>query len=133
MFHTQLEVDPAAVREVSGVGAVIAQTTRELEYENTTQVNQVMIIDVGEEIFADALSLVQDRLQERGWTEEESADVPRQLNMRSTVWDKVYLRVGPPSLLGTFPAEKHPVITKALKDNADGTHAYLMMELIKTG
>ncbi|MEV0829853.1 hypothetical protein [Nonomuraea rubra] len=126
----RLEAGPVAVREASAVGTVMARTTQELLYENTVQVIHVMIVDVGEDNFADALSSVSDQLRERGWVENSVG--PTHLDMSSTKWEEVHLRAGFPSLLPSFPAEKHADIRKALKDTVDGTYAYPMIELIKS-
>jgi hypothetical protein len=125
------EVDPAVVREVSTIGTVIARTTNELLYENGTQVSHVMILDVGESNLEDALIAVRDRLRRHGWVETDAG--PNRLDMKSAERDEAQLRAGGPSLLPSFPTEKHAAIVKALKDTADGTYAYPMIELFESG
>ncbi|GAA2210244.1 hypothetical protein GCM10009850_057030 [Nonomuraea monospora] len=129
MFHTRLEVDPAVVKEVSAVGAVIARTTNELLYENTTQVYHLMIVDVGGTDLPFALDFVRERLRERGWTETDGGLV--HVNMTSAKWDKTRLHAGRPSLNASFPEEQHLRIVKALTANANGSHAYVLIELSK--
>nr|SBO93213.1 hypothetical protein BN4615_P2727 [Nonomuraea gerenzanensis] len=124
-------MDPAAVREVSALGVVVARTTQELSYENTTMVIETMISDVGRSDFAEALDVVRDRLRERGWVVTDAG--LNHLDMRSAESADVRLDAGFPSLLASFPAEQHAEIAKAMKATVTGAHAYVMVTLTRAG
>jgi hypothetical protein len=97
-----LEVEPAALLEVRGIGAVIEETTVDPIYENTVQVINLLIMDVDASSFEEASAKASDLLQARGWfVSDRYLDY---VEMESAKWDFTKVTIGPLSDLDGYGA-----------------------------
>ncbi|WP_157594887.1 hypothetical protein [Streptosporangium amethystogenes] len=67
-FHKTVEVDPAAVKAVRSVGRVVLQTPADFTWEGTTQIDEILVMDVGASNFEEARNMVYERLHQLGWS-----------------------------------------------------------------
>ena len=83
-FRKTIKVEVGAVNEVRSVGRVVAATTEDPMYEDTIQIDDVLLMDVGAASFELGMDHARKLLEQRGWTStDERVDYVR---MESTRW-----------------------------------------------
>ncbi|MEU8252044.1 hypothetical protein [Nonomuraea sp. NPDC048916] len=67
--YEPLKVNPAAVEEVRSVGRVILQVQSDYTWEGSTQLDEVLLMDVGSSSYKESRKIVYKRLRQLGWSE----------------------------------------------------------------
>ncbi|MBB2911730.1 hypothetical protein FHS43_003003 [Streptosporangium becharense] len=100
------QADPAAVNDVRKIGEVLGEATSEGTWERVTEVENILVIDVGGDNSKEALGKAKHLLGKRGWR-EISQRSPKWLIMESTVWKDVHLSINEfdPIKVETYPEE----------------------------
>lgn len=127
LSSVHLEADAAAVREVGSVGDVIARTSQELQYERTVQVIELLIVDVGESSFLEALDATRKRLKRHGWIEESTNS--DSFSMKSLKWKNTIVTAASLNTLEPYHAELRPDIAKAIKESSAGPRVYVLIDI----
>ncbi|MDX3100002.1 hypothetical protein [Nonomuraea angiospora] len=83
-FQKTIRVEAGAVDEVQSIGRVIAQTQDDPRFENTIQVDDILILDVGAQSSEEGMRVAQSRLEQRGWI--PAGEGPTFKAMTSTRW-----------------------------------------------
>ncbi|GAA3529889.1 hypothetical protein GCM10022419_006050 [Nonomuraea rosea] len=68
-IHETLEVDSAAVDNARKIGAVVLHTKSEYTYKNSTQIDEILVMDVGASDSEEAAVEARARLLRQGWAE----------------------------------------------------------------
>lgn len=92
LFHVTLQADPAVIDNVRGIGKVLGETTTEGTWEGTTEIENILVVDVGSTSSKEALNKAFHLLGERGW-KVTSQNIPKRVMMESTIWEDVHLSV----------------------------------------
>ncbi|GAA3444444.1 hypothetical protein [Planomonospora venezuelensis] len=120
-----IDVDPAAISEVRGVGRKVAETTTSLIYEDVTQNISILILDVGASSFQEAANLTHGRLYQHGWIEKgRGID---SIHMKSARWKKTSLLIKPIESLEGYGVTQDPQVVKALEDDSIQSAAYVVL------
>ncbi|MEV5897906.1 hypothetical protein [Nonomuraea fuscirosea] len=113
VFPATSRVAPELVADLRGTGRVLAATTTEWSWDGTTDVTDVLVLDVGGSSSRDALDRALGTLRARGWKAEGSPDLWR-TRLESDKWDDAYLTVEP---LTNYEATKSERLDEKLDTN----------------
>ncbi|MEV5892839.1 hypothetical protein [Nonomuraea fuscirosea] len=122
-----LEVEPDALREVSSIGTVVAQTTMGPLYERTVQVTNILIMDVGASSFEDASAKARTALERRGWVESH-ASINGHVFMESPEWASTSLTIASVRDLAGFGPHMTDLINRS-----PGADAYVLTDVTPLG
>ncbi|MEV7007791.1 hypothetical protein [Streptosporangium sp. NPDC051022] len=116
LFYGTSRVDPAVLDEVRGIGRVLGEATVEGDYGAGAEVTDMLVIDVGGANGQEAADRADALLLEREWTVVARMP-PHGTQMRSTIWDGVYLDFHPfyPEEDKSYPDEIAKVIEASAK------------------
>lgn len=67
-FHETFKVDGAAVKEVRSLGRVILQVQSDWTWKSTTQIDEILLMDVGASTFEASQDIAYKRLRQLGWS-----------------------------------------------------------------
>ncbi|MEV7006651.1 hypothetical protein [Streptosporangium sp. NPDC051022] len=109
-----LQVNPAALDDVRGIGKVLGEVTTEGIWSNTKEVINKLAIDTGSANSREAINKAGDLLRKRKWV-AVSQSTSEFMQMKSTVWDGVYLTIFPfdSSEIELYPEKAQEAIKKA--------------------
>ncbi|MEV6040644.1 hypothetical protein AB0L65_56720 [Nonomuraea sp. NPDC052116] len=111
------EVAPDAVDDVRSIGEVVAHATNEWDLDRASQVNHVLLMDVGAASYEDARKTVLDRLRQRGWRGSGPGLASEVLE--SPHWEHVLLSVDPLEKLQDDGSDRLPAIVEALESRSE--------------
>ncbi|MFD1547743.1 hypothetical protein [Nonomuraea guangzhouensis] len=74
-FHETLEVDPTAINDARQIGTVVLHAKSEYTWENSTQIDEILVMDVGASDSKEAEIEAHSRLIQQGWTELNAEQV----------------------------------------------------------
>ncbi|MEV5497502.1 hypothetical protein AB0M50_19095 [Nonomuraea fuscirosea] len=112
-----LEVEPDAVREVSSIGTVVAQTTVDPFYERTVQVSNILIMDVGASSFKEASATARTALEGHGWV-KSAEPITDHIYMESPEWAFTSLSIAPIQDLAGWGADVPDSVMKSPRADA---------------
>ncbi|MEU7746136.1 hypothetical protein [Nonomuraea sp. NPDC049158] len=69
LLHETSEIDPAAVNNARKIGTIVLHTKSEYTWENSTQIDEILVMDVGASDSKEAATEARARLIRQGWTE----------------------------------------------------------------
>jgi hypothetical protein len=124
---TVIKIDPAAVTDVRAIGRLVAQTTTDPYDQDTVQVVEILVLDVGASDFSEALTVARARLQQKGWNVSASGDII--VTMESSRWKGTTTRLGRLEDLESFGAELPPEAKKALQTDTAKSSSYVLASL----
>ncbi|TYB62183.1 hypothetical protein FXF51_26030 [Nonomuraea sp. PA05] len=104
-------MDPAAVEEVRDIGTVFTRTMADPIYDNTIQVEDILIMDVGGSGVDEALDIARGRLAQRGWTVVGTSE--RLLVMESAKWKGTTLQAAGVERFDSYGADREAEILAA--------------------
>ncbi|MGW4476574.1 hypothetical protein ACWENQ_43530 [Nonomuraea sp. NPDC004354] len=123
----ELKADPAAVGEARSIGAVVAETTQVLRYENADQAIEVLIIDIGASSFREAIGAAKERLRQRGWKIKYDSD--DLVSMESAKWKQTDLSIEPLQALKDYNVDSEPQIASTLRANEAKSDTFAIVTL----
>ncbi|MCP2349886.1 hypothetical protein [Nonomuraea roseoviolacea] len=88
-----IRVEEGALSEVLSVGRVVARTTEDPVYNNTVQIDDVLVMDVDASSFEVGMDVARRRLEQHGWAFSEK--VATRTLMNSTRWKDTSLTIEP--------------------------------------
>ncbi|MFF3444602.1 hypothetical protein [Streptosporangium sp. NPDC002721] len=130
LLHTTLKVDPATVAEVRAIGKVIAHTTTSGTWEDTTQVDDFLLVDLGAVDYEAARNKARNQLQGIGWKTSGSGHL--WIHMKSTKWANTVLKI---DSFENYEAHGEPLeskVEKALMTEPAKTQTYIILTLTRT-
>lgn len=68
LFHETFEVDSAAVKEVRSVGRVVLQVQSDWTWRSSTQIDEILLMDVGASTYEESYGIAYERLRQLGWS-----------------------------------------------------------------
>nr|WP_062336820.1 hypothetical protein [Herbidospora sakaeratensis] len=107
-------VDPYAVEDIREIGKVVGETTDWALWDSTTEISNVLVIDVGRPGPKGAVGTARRLLQERGWTHVIDRH-PTIESMTSTRWPDIGLSIEGIEYHASHPG-LNPDAEKLLKD-----------------
>ncbi|WP_156325598.1 hypothetical protein [Nonomuraea sp. SBT364] len=122
--HETIEVAPEALREVSGIGTIMAQTIVDPIYENTVQVCNILIMDMGASSFEEAAIKARTRLEERGWVLSGKPNYSS-ISMESPKWEFTRLSIKRVHSITNHGAD----VGKAVTSNAPRSASYVLIDV----
>ncbi|MEU4227504.1 hypothetical protein AB0F17_24700 [Nonomuraea sp. NPDC026600] len=122
-FHKTLEVDPAAINDARQIGAVVLHTKSEYTYKNSTQIDEILVMDVGASDFMEAEAEAHSRLIQQGWTDLGAH------NVESRKWRYVIVSLDSLDGLDAYGATLQAEIEKAVQAASKEAGSLVIVDL----
>jgi hypothetical protein len=122
-----LRVDPAALENIRGIGKVWAEVSIENERNGRSQIENLLVIDVGAASGREALDKAADLLEGRNWM-IDTENRPAIVLMESANWKDAHLVLYP-----FHPAyfEDHPEVLGALEKASVKEESLVYLEVFE--
>ncbi|MEV0228094.1 hypothetical protein [Nonomuraea sp. NPDC050786] len=124
MATATYRVTPAALDDIRSIGLVQAESSVEVDMDESVAVTNTFVIDVGSASANAATAKSASLLRERGW-EIIGKERPWFITMKSTKWD-AFLAI---DSFQSVHLASHPDILKALKDKSANTKASVIINV----
>ncbi|MEV4378227.1 hypothetical protein [Streptosporangium sp. NPDC049644] len=111
-FHETFKVDPAAVEEVRSVGRVVLQVQSDWTWEGSTQIDEILLMDVGSPTYEESRNIAYERLRQLGWAERANEV------LESHKWGHIAISFDSLDGLDAYGPLEQPLRDAALADQA---------------
>ncbi|MEV0996627.1 hypothetical protein [Nonomuraea sp. NPDC050202] len=120
LFHETFKVDPAAVEEVRSVGRVVLQVQSDWTWEGSTQIDEILLMDVGSSTYEESCDIAYERLRQLGWSERGND------GLESHKWGHIAISFDSLDNLDAYGPLEQPLWDAALADSATSSSLILV-------